>query len=103
MTKPISTRKPGRTGKSSSKSKTATLEYLNESAQMVSVAGTFNDWHPRSLPMIPFGDGRWMKEVSLPPGVHEYCFVVDGKWIADPQAKESVANPFGGVNSVLRI
>jgi len=27
--------------------------------------------------------------------------VVDGQWIDDPAAKESVANPFGGFNAVL--
>lgn len=103
MTKPVLIRKPAKTGKTSSKTKTVTLEYLDVSAQMVSVAGTFNNWHPRSLPMIPFGHGRWMKELSLAPGVHEYLFVVDGKWIPDPQARESVLNAFGGVNSVLTI
>jgi hypothetical protein len=26
---------------------------------------------------------------------------VDGQWLPDPNAKESVENPFGGRNSVL--
>jgi hypothetical protein len=34
-------------------------------------------------------------------GRHEYLFVVDGQWLPDPKAKESVQNPFGGRNSVL--
>jgi len=29
--------------------------------------------------------------------------VVDGQWMANPLAKESVANPFGGRNSVLKV
>jgi len=37
------------------------------------------------------------------PGRYEYLFVVDGQWLPDPNAKESVANPFGGRNSVLRV
>jgi len=29
--------------------------------------------------------------------------VVDGDWMADPMALETVANPFGGRNSVLNV
>jgi hypothetical protein len=28
---------------------------------------------------------------------------VDGQWLPDPNAKESVENPFGGRNSVLTV
>ena len=44
-----------------------------------------------------------MKEAFLPPGNYEYCFVVDGEWIPDPLARESVPNPFGGRNSILNV
>ena len=37
------------------------------------------------------------------PGTYEYCLVVDGQWMPDPLAKESVANPFGGRNSILHV
>ena len=83
--------------------KTVTLEYPDASAQRVYVAGTFNNWQPRATPMLPFGHGRWMKELSLAPGTYEYLFVVDGKWVPDRQAGDSIANPFGGVNSVLKV
>jgi hypothetical protein len=49
------------------------------------------------------GDGRWVKETVLPPGTYEYRLVVDGQWIADPLAKETVPNPFGGRNSILKV
>ena len=49
------------------------------------------------------GPGRWLRETVLAPGSYEYCFVVDGRWTADPLAKDSVSNPFGGRNSVLRV
>jgi 1,4-alpha-glucan branching enzyme len=67
------------------------------------VAGTFNDWHPRALPLVDRGGGRWEGELLLPPGVYEYLFVADGRWLPDPGAPESVPNPYGGENSVLRI
>ena len=67
------------------------------------MAGTFNDWRPEATPMVSMGDGRWIKELTLPPGVHEYRIVVDGEWMPDPLASETTPNPFGGVNSVLRV
>ena len=51
--------------------------------------------------MIPMGQGRWLKELALAPGVYEYLLVADGKWLPDPLAGRAVPNPFGGVNSVL--
>jgi Glycogen recognition site of AMP-activated protein kinase len=43
------------------------------------------------------------KYAFLEPGTYEYCFVVDGKWIPDPLAKEMVPNPFGSRNSVITV
>jgi hypothetical protein len=39
----------------------------------------------------------------LAPGTYEYCLVVDGRWMPDPMAKECVANPYGGRNSILTV
>ena len=39
----------------------------------------------------------------MPPGTYEYCLVVDGQWMPDPLARETVPNPFGGRNSVLKV
>jgi hypothetical protein len=39
----------------------------------------------------------------LAPGTYEYCFIVDGQWMPDPMARETVPNPFGGRNSVLKV
>ncbi len=51
--------------------------------------------------MICVGDGKWIKRLVLPPGRYEYRFVVDGQWLDDPAAKETVPNPLRGVNAVL--
>lgn len=79
------------------------FELTHPTAQSVSIAGTFNDWHPTVTPMIDLGEGRWRKEITLPPGRYEYRLVVDGQWIDDPAAKETAPNPFGGVNGVLNV
>jgi 1,4-alpha-glucan branching enzyme len=79
------------------------FEFTHPSATTVCVAGTFNHWQPEAKTLHPAGGGRWHKEAELPPGTYEYRFVVDGQWIPDPLAKETVPNPFGGRNSVLRV
>lgn len=79
------------------------FEYINPAAHTVCIAGTFNQWRPEAKLMHPAGGGRWMKETALAPGVYEYCYVVDGQWMPDPNAEESVPNPYGGMNSILRV
>jgi hypothetical protein len=70
-------------------------------AQQIFIAGSFNDWHPSVTPMIRLSDGKWAKELALPPGRYEYRFVVDGEWANDPAATELIPNPFGTPNAVL--
>ena len=79
------------------------FEFTHPTATTVCIAGTFNDWHAKAKPLHPLGDGRWLKETVLAPGSYEYRLVVDGQWMADPLAKEVAPNPFGGMNSVLKV
>lgn len=72
-------------------------------ATAVYLAGTFNQWHPTATPLRHAGEGRWEVELELPPGVYEYRFIVDGVWLHDPEATQSVPNPFGGLNSVVTV
>jgi 1,4-alpha-glucan branching enzyme len=82
---------------------TVRFEFVDPTASTVCVAGTFNDWHPEAKPLHSMGGGLWEKETVLPPGTYEYCLVVDGHWMPDPRAEESVPNPFGGRNSLLKV
>src|SRR5438094_900997 len=77
------------------------LELVQPGAKTVAVAGSFNEWKPERTPLTSVGNGRWVGSLTVKPGRHEYLFVVDGQWLPDPKAKESVQNPFGGKNSVL--
>jgi 1,4-alpha-glucan branching enzyme len=85
----------------SPKTNRVSLELTKPGAKSVFVAGSFNEWTPGQTPLLPAGDGKWVGDFTLKPGRHEYLFVVDGQWVPDPKAKESVQNPFGGQNSVL--
>ena len=76
------------------------LELTRPDAHEVGIAGSFNDWHPSVTPMIR-NDGKWAKELDLPPGRYEYRFVVDGEWMDDPEATDLIPNLFGTANAVL--
>jgi 1,4-alpha-glucan branching enzyme len=79
------------------------FELVKPGAKQVCVAGSFNGWKPERSPLISLGDGRFVGDVTVDPGRYEYLFVVDGQWLPDPKAKETVQNPFGGTNSVLTV
>jgi 1,4-alpha-glucan branching enzyme len=79
------------------------FEFTHPTAQSVCIAGCFNHWKPEAKPLHPAGGGRWVKETVLPPGIYEYCLVVDGEWMPDPSAKDYVPNPYGGRNSLLKV
>ena len=79
-------------------------------AQAVNVAGTFNDWKPVTLPLDRQADGYWKTTLPLPPGHHEFKFIVDGQWCCEPGAKDESQersgysqNPFGTMNRVLEL
>jgi 1,4-alpha-glucan branching enzyme len=70
-------------------------------AKSACVAGTFNGWDSKKTPMQKDSSSGWKASVPLPSGRHEYRFVVDGQWMSDPNARESVKNQFGSTNSVV--
>ena len=72
-------------------------------AGSVCLAGSFNEWDPARTLLRKDKHGRWKIEMVLPPGKHQYRFVVDGVWTNDPRARESATNEFGESNSVLTI
>ena len=80
---------------------TVRVDYWHPTATEVCIAGTFNEWHPNVTPMVSLGSGHWCKELVLPPGRHEYRLLVDGEWVTDPAATETVPNSYGSQNGVL--
>lgn len=79
------------------------FHFNDPEASSVSIAGSFNEWHPSATPMVPLGQGRWSKTLELGPGTYEYLFVVDGRWVPDPGSAVTVTNPFGGINCCVSV
>jgi chromosome partitioning protein len=73
-------------------------------AAKVQIAGDFNNWQPEKTEMSKVGEsGVWQAKLKLPPGKHQYRFVVDGQWQQDPYNEKSEINPFGGFNSIIDV
>jgi 1,4-alpha-glucan branching enzyme len=72
-------------------------------AKHVYLAGDFNQWSPNKKRMSKYRDGSFRAKVTLKPGVYQYKFIADGVWVTDPEAPDMAPDPFGGVNSLLRI
>jgi Glycogen recognition site of AMP-activated protein kinase len=73
-----------------------------DSAKTVCVAGDINDWNPSSFQMKRSGN-EWIFNVHLNKGKHRYKFVVDGKWIVDPDNKLWEENEYQTGNSIVWI
>ena len=79
------------------------FEFVNSHAKSVCVAGSFNGWDPSATRMVPAGHGRWLSEVWLPQGIHQYLLVIDGEWVFDLNATDYVPNVFGGMNAIVEV
>lgn len=73
-----------------------------EKARTVVVAGNFNGWNPRGVP-LERTSGGWALKVYLREGTHAYKFLVDGKWITDPGNPQVREDAHGNRNSFLEI
>ncbi|MBW1815203.1 MAG: isoamylase early set domain-containing protein, partial [Deltaproteobacteria bacterium] len=72
-------------------------------AEAVSVIGSFNGWEPDQYEMrLNRKKNRWTLTVMLPPGQHEYAFLINGeKAMPDPRATFTRSDGFGSRNSVI--
>ncbi len=76
------------------------FSYKDPYAGQVALAGDFNAWSNTANPMRKDDDGVWSTTVQLGPGEHQYKFVVDGQWIADP-GNPVTGGDFG--NSMIQV
>jgi hypothetical protein len=70
------------------------------SARQVLLAGEFNDWNTHPAPMERRGD-RFVLELALDHGLHEYKFIVDGDWQPDPDNPARTFSESGQPNSAF--
>ena len=70
-----------------------------QDSKLVTLAGTFNDWDMLNRPLAKRADG-WQVQLDLPPGEHQYKFIVDGEWIMDPH-NPLTGNLDGYINSLV--
>jgi chromosome partitioning protein len=72
-------------------------------AREVYVAGDFNGWKLDDSSRMQALNGTWNKKINLKSGQYRYRFVIDGKWLDDPNNPNREMNPYGGMDSLLEI
>jgi 1,4-alpha-glucan branching enzyme len=69
-----------------------------QQSQKAAVAGDFSQWKPKAMRRQK--NGSFAATLAIPPGRHEYKFVLDGDWVHDADVPETILNRFGTFNSV---
>jgi 1,4-alpha-glucan branching enzyme len=86
------------------KSKKTGFQLVTEPGSEVFVAGSFNNWNPTQYRLRDNPDsGIYKISLALPPGRHEYKFVVNGEWRLDPNCPDWLPNSMGTINSVVSV
>ncbi|WP_281989887.1 glycogen-binding domain-containing protein [Aquimarina aggregata] len=80
---------------------TFTLNGFNNAREVI-LSGSFNKWDEDMFSMIK-NEECWILTLNIRPGTYQYKFIVDGKWMEDPENPKKVINEFNGYNSVLDI
>jgi 1,4-alpha-glucan branching enzyme len=79
--------------------------FLAPQASSVVMVGDFNNWDRGVTPLHRVGlAGAWSVAVSLPPGLHQYAFIVDGtEWTPDPATSTTVSDEFKTTTSLIDV
>jgi 1,4-alpha-glucan branching enzyme len=86
------------------KGRKVSFQVASEPGSEVFVAGSFNNWDPKQHSLRDNPDsGRYKTTVVLPPGRHEYKFIINGRWCADPNCPDWAPNDHGSLNSVITV
>lgn len=72
-------------------------------ANEVYLAGDFNDWKIDENARMEQINGTWIKKLKLKAGRYRYRFIIDGRWIEDPNNSFKEPNPYGGLNSLIEV
>ncbi|MEZ4228337.1 MAG: alpha-amylase family glycosyl hydrolase [Polyangiaceae bacterium] len=85
-----------------------TFSYTDANATQVLVTGSFSSWAATTaggaLELLDDGVGNFsLTTQALPPGTHQYKFIVDGNWVTDPDNTTQVDDGFGGTNAQITL
>jgi len=72
-----------------------------DGAKRAFLAGSFSDWQP--IRMRKQKDGSFVLIVPVPAGTYEYKFILDDRWVVDPDNNAWAMNPYGTLNSVVSV
>ena len=83
---------------------TVEFAYFRPGANLVQLAGDFNEWEPERHTLTVDKEGWWRIKLALQPGEYRFKYLVDGEiWEADFAAYGVENDKHGGWNSVLWI
>ena len=68
----------------------------------VYLAGDFNDWST-TADKLAKNDNVYEAVLKLDDGKYAYKFIVDGNWITDDNADETIDDGYGGMNSLITV
>jgi len=71
-------------------------------ADKVVVTGNFSGWKPQGIAMKRTSDG-WSLPVYFSDGTYAYKFLVDGRWMTDPDNPVQRSDANGNINSFISI
>ncbi len=77
--------------------------FFAPNAKKVYIAGKFNNWSTKTMPMKKGKDGTWRIKIKLPPGSYEYKYFADDAWVQNIPGAALVPNPFGTYNYVMTV
>lgn len=63
-----------------------------QEAASVSVCGDFNSWTREATPLKKDANGLFTATIKIKPGIYQYKFFVDGKWVLDPLNPGQIQN-----------
>lgn len=102
LTTEVIRRKPPETTRKKSRPVTFKLEAPKDA--VVQIAGDFTNWQPEKLELKENGSGPvWQIVKRLGQGTYQYKYVVNGRWIRDPNNCKIRDNCFGNENSVISV
>ncbi|XP_062209555.1 phosphoglucan phosphatase DSP4, amyloplastic-like isoform X2 [Phragmites australis] len=82
---------------------TITLKWGNGTCSSVEISGLDIGWGQR-IPLTYDKDkGAWFLEKELPEGRYEYKYIVDGKWLSNPDENIMKPNADGHVNNYIQV